>query len=119
MFSPLCSDADIALILRMSPEWVRKQRMWRRAGLPHVLTVDPILIGTSPRYILADIEAWLEAQRRPTSTGKPTRRASEPIHAVMSQEAPASDSDRNFEEKNGKQACNLTDNIFADERNYR
>lgn len=60
----LCSDSDIAAVLRMSPEWVRKQRMYRRSGRPHVLTIDPVLIGSrSPRYKRADLEAWIEQCR--------------------------------------------------------
>ena len=37
--------------------------MYRRAGLTHALTIDPIMIGSRPRYRLADVEAWLEAQK--------------------------------------------------------
>jgi hypothetical protein len=60
---PLYSDSDLASILRMSRSWIRKQRMLRRAGQPHVLTIDPIMIGSCPRYWPVDIKAWLEAQR--------------------------------------------------------
>jgi hypothetical protein len=63
----LLCDFDIASLLRMSGSWVRKQRMLRRAGLPHVLAVDPIMIGTCPRYRLAEIEAWLTQQCAPQS----------------------------------------------------
>lgn len=59
----LCSDSDLASLLRISRSWVRKQRMYRRAGLTHALTIDPIMIGSRPRYRLADVEAWLEAQK--------------------------------------------------------
>jgi len=69
---PLYSDSDLASILRMSRSWIRKQRMLRRGGLPHVLTIDPIMIGSCPRYRLADIKAWLEAQRAPPAR-TPTR----------------------------------------------
>jgi predicted DNA-binding transcriptional regulator AlpA len=58
----LCSDAEVASLLRMSRSWVRKQRMLRRAGKPHILTIDPIMIGSCPRYRFAEIEAWLEVQ---------------------------------------------------------
>ena len=57
--TPLYSDADLAALLKMSRSWVRKQRMLRRAGLPHVLTVDPVMIGKCPRYRRAEIETWL------------------------------------------------------------
>jgi predicted DNA-binding transcriptional regulator AlpA len=59
----LIRDADIARLTSMSKSWVRKQRMNRRRGLPHVLTIDPVRIGSVPRYRLNDVEAWLAAQR--------------------------------------------------------
>jgi hypothetical protein len=62
LVDPLWSDRDLASFLRMSGSWVRKQRMLRRAGEPHVLTVDPIMVGSSPRYRVSAIAAWLEAQ---------------------------------------------------------
>ena len=64
MAGSLYSDADLALLIRMSRSWIRKERMRRRAGLPHHLTVDAVMIGSSPRYRVSDIEAWLEAQTR-------------------------------------------------------
>jgi hypothetical protein len=59
VIDPLYSDCDLAALLRMSRSWIRKQRMWRRAGLPHVLTIDPVMIGSCPRYRAADIVAWI------------------------------------------------------------
>jgi hypothetical protein len=78
MIESLCSDSDIVCLLRMSGPWIRKQRMLRRAGLPHIFTVDPIMIGRCPRYRLADIEAWLEAQPRSTTSNKPKQGHSQP-----------------------------------------
>ena len=72
MVEELLCDSDIASLLRMSRSWVRKQRMLRRAGLAHVLAVDPIMIGTCPRYSRAEIEAWLAqeyAQQRVNDRG--------------------------------------------------
>jgi predicted DNA-binding transcriptional regulator AlpA len=60
----LYSDADLALLLRMSRSWIRKERMRRRTGLPHHLTIDPVMIGSCPRYRVSDVEAWLQAQPR-------------------------------------------------------
>jgi predicted DNA-binding transcriptional regulator AlpA len=54
----LLRDADIAGLLGMSKSWVRKQRMLRRRGSDHVLAVDPVMIGSAPRYWLADVQAW-------------------------------------------------------------
>jgi predicted DNA-binding transcriptional regulator AlpA len=55
----LVRDAHIAELIGMSKSWVRKQRMLRRRGVDHVLAIDPVMIGTVPRYRLADVEAWL------------------------------------------------------------
>ena len=53
------SDKEIAFELRMSRSWVRKQRWLRRCGEDHVFTVDPILIGNTPRYRRDEVEAWI------------------------------------------------------------
>lgn len=58
----LCTDSDVAALLRMSNSWVRKQRMLRRRGQPHVLTVDPIMIASCPRYRFTEIATWLAQQ---------------------------------------------------------
>jgi hypothetical protein len=60
----LLKDADLARMTAMSRSWIRKQRMLRRQGVEHALTVAAILIGTAPRYRLADIHAWINAQRK-------------------------------------------------------
>jgi len=44
----LLSDADLACVIKMSRSWVRKQRMLRRAGLPHELALEPIMIDRAP-----------------------------------------------------------------------
>ena len=54
------SDKCLARRLGFSPSWVRKQRWLRRKGEDHVLTVDPVLFGGSPRYRLSDIKEWLD-----------------------------------------------------------
>ena len=56
----LMSDKDIAAHLSMSQSWVRQQRWRRKKGEPHFLTIDPIMIGTSPRYRLEDLNKLLE-----------------------------------------------------------
>lgn len=55
------SDKEIASQLRMSVSWVRKQRWLRRRGEDHVFTVDPILIGATPRYKQTDVLGWIES----------------------------------------------------------
>lgn len=52
----LLKDKEVANIFGMSHSWVRKERFLRRHNQPHFLTVDPVIIGKSPRYIKDDIE---------------------------------------------------------------
>ena len=61
MFTRLLNDRDIACSLSVSTSWVRKQRFLRRKGEAHMLTVDPVLIGSSPRYRQDEIETWIES----------------------------------------------------------
>jgi len=58
--APLIDDAAVAKILCMAPATIRVQRFRRRSALPHWLTVDPIYIGSRPRYRQQDIAGWLE-----------------------------------------------------------
>ena len=53
------TDKDVARKLNLSTSWVRVQRHKRRMGLPHTLTVDPRYIGTCPRYVRAEIDAFV------------------------------------------------------------
>lgn len=55
------SDKDVARILSMSPAWVRGQRHKRRHGLPHIFDLDPRYIGSCPRYVAREVEAFIEA----------------------------------------------------------
>jgi len=55
----LVDDRAIAHITSMSPSWVRKQRWLRRHNQEHIFTITPIMIGTSPRYRIEDVEAWI------------------------------------------------------------
>ena len=54
------NDRDIAKLFAMSLGWVRVQRHFRRHQKPHVFTVDPIYIGSSPRYRRKDIIALID-----------------------------------------------------------
>lgn len=54
----LLNDKDIAHRAGFSPGWVRIQRYFRRHGKPHVLDIDPVLVGTKPRYRTEDVDAW-------------------------------------------------------------
>lgn len=55
------NDKDIARRLNLSSSWVRGQRYKRRHGLPHIFTLDPRYIGTCPRYVAAEVEAFIAA----------------------------------------------------------
>ena len=56
----LIGDAEVAKYFGMSTSWVRQQRYRRRQGLPHHLTIDPVMVGSLPRYRERDILAFLE-----------------------------------------------------------
>ena len=58
----LVNDAYIAKQLSISRGWVRKQRFNRRHGLPHVFDIDPVMIGSVPRYRVEDVGAWISAR---------------------------------------------------------
>ena len=54
------TDHQVASLLKLSTAWMRKQRHLRKTGKPHILTVDPVLIGKIPRYRSEDIKNWLD-----------------------------------------------------------
>lgn len=53
------TDKDVARRLNLSPSWVRGQRHKRRNALPHILTVDARYIGSCPRYVAGEINAFV------------------------------------------------------------
>lgn len=55
------NDKDVARKLSLSPSWVRGQRHKRAKGLPHILQVDARYIGTCPRYVRGEIEAFVSS----------------------------------------------------------
>lgn len=57
----LIGDREIADLLSLSQSWVRVQRYKRRHKLPHLLTIDPVLIGSVPRYRIDDVNNWIKA----------------------------------------------------------
>ena len=61
METEFINDAEIASQLSMSRSWVRSQRWRRRHGEDHVFTVDPVMVGTSPRYRTEEVKAWMDA----------------------------------------------------------
>jgi predicted DNA-binding transcriptional regulator AlpA len=61
---PLLNDKEVAKTLALSPSWVRKQRLLRKRKLPHTLTVDPVMIGRSPRYRQEDMKKWADGLKQ-------------------------------------------------------
>lgn len=55
------SDNELAVMLGLSPSWCRRQRYLRQRELHHDLIIDPVYIGSSPRYPLSEVRSWLEA----------------------------------------------------------
>lgn len=55
----LMDDGAIAQCLKVSKSCIRGQRHRRRNGLDHWFTVDPLYIGTCPRYLATEFRAWL------------------------------------------------------------
>lgn len=63
--SAFLNDKDIASELCLSLGWVRKQRWLRRHGKKHTFTVDPVMIGSVPRYRSQDVQEWIDALNGP------------------------------------------------------
>ncbi len=55
-------DAWIAERIRMSVSTIRGQRFKRLHQREHWLTIDPVYIGSKPRYRLADVRDWLSTR---------------------------------------------------------
>lgn len=55
------SDKDLAEVLGMSQSWIRKQRYLRAKEEDHILTIDPIYLGRSPRYRASSFYKWMAA----------------------------------------------------------
>jgi hypothetical protein len=66
------NDTAIAETVCMSPSWVRVERHKRRKGLPHTLNIDPVMIGSSPRYRMEDVEAFIEGLNPANDNGGPS-----------------------------------------------
>ena len=55
-------DNWIAEQIGMKVSTIRGQRFNRKHGHPHWLDIDPVFIGSKPRWRLNDVIAWLEKQ---------------------------------------------------------
>ena len=59
----LIDDRRVAELVCLSRSWVRQQRLRRRRGLPHAFTIDPVIIGSIPRYPLDEVYEWIRNLR--------------------------------------------------------
>ncbi len=57
----LLRDKDVASMIGMSASWVRVQRLKRRRGEGHSFQIDPVLIGSTPRYRKEEVLCWLRS----------------------------------------------------------
>ena len=57
----LLNDKQIGQLVGFSPQWVRVQRLFRRRGQPHILSLDPVMVGSKPRYVADEVMAWVES----------------------------------------------------------
>jgi len=53
------NDKDVARRLNLSPSWVRGQRHKRAHGQAHILDLEPRYIGSCPRYVATEVEAFV------------------------------------------------------------
>jgi len=61
-FRLLC-DREVAALLGVKEGTIRKQRCDRRHDRPHRFALDPVMIGSAPRYWESEFETWLANQR--------------------------------------------------------
>ena len=62
-------DQWIAERIGMKVSTICSQRFKRRHGLPHWLDLDPVMIGSKPRYRLSTALNWLQGQVRQNTIG--------------------------------------------------
>ncbi|MBT4885661.1 MAG: helix-turn-helix domain-containing protein [Planctomycetaceae bacterium] len=55
----LIGDNEIADLLSVSRSWIRVERHKRRHGQNHKFNIDPVMIGSMPRYRHEDVIAWI------------------------------------------------------------
>ena len=60
--SILIRDRDVANLTSMSASWVRGQRHARRHGMPHLLDLDPVMLGSTPLYPREHVVAWIQGK---------------------------------------------------------
>ena len=68
-YTTFIGDKWLAERTGMKVPTIRSQRFKRLHGQPHWLDLDPVFIGSKPRYRLSDTLAWLQRQRQRTCGG--------------------------------------------------
>jgi hypothetical protein len=64
-------DVWVAAQLKMKVPTIRSERFKRKHGLKHWFTVDPVFIGSKPRYRRMAVIAWLERQYSKSMSSTP------------------------------------------------
>jgi hypothetical protein len=64
--SEFVTDVWLADQLKMAVATIRSQRFKRLHGYDHWLDIDPVYLGSKPRYRRADVTTWL-SRKRPTT----------------------------------------------------
>lgn len=54
------TDRDLARLLSVSPNTIRVQRHYRRHDKDHYLKIDPVMVGSLPRYARQDVAQLVE-----------------------------------------------------------
>jgi hypothetical protein len=65
--SEFLTDRDIGQLLSVSPNTIRVQRHYRRHNKDHFLRIDPVMIGSLPRYARDDVLGLIEELKGPKS----------------------------------------------------
>jgi hypothetical protein len=73
----LLNDKEVARRLSLSAAWVRGQRWKRRGGKPHSFDLNPVMIGTTPRYKMVDVEAWIDRLAAGNQPSDPLQQAAQ------------------------------------------
>ena len=53
-------DSEVAGLFGVSLSWVRGQRFKKNHGQDHIFNIEPVYIGSMPRYRQQDVFDWME-----------------------------------------------------------
>jgi predicted DNA-binding transcriptional regulator AlpA len=60
----LINSKDVAEMVSMSYSYVRGQKSQRDLGEPHDFDVEPVMVGTSVRYVLSEVKEWIKKRKK-------------------------------------------------------